>query len=213
MERRGTTITCFAHSLVRRAVSSMLRQSAPFRVSSPRHGSPASRRAPPMPTAGSILSPIPAADRAPSLLRITAVLSRDSRTASQTTSTPGRRRNDRAAIRKAEGGAGRWGRCDSSFLMLSTIVAVAMWILAVGEALRVSSPREGPLHPGQAAAQAYALTRSSLRKEYTAPLDHSPRACPSELAYWLELRVCVIASIADQVRRTSRISPATVSLD
>ena len=34
--------------------------------------------------------------------------------------------------------------------------------------MRVQSPREGPLRPGQAAAQAYALTRSSLRREYTA---------------------------------------------
>src|SRR2546426_9353070 len=113
-----------------------------------------------MPTAGSILSPIPAADRAPSLLRITAVLSRDSRTASHTTSTPGRRRNDRAAIRKAEGGAGRWGPCDSSFLMLSTIVAVSLWSLPPRGPREERFPHRGP----------FILVQPPLQP--TPPLDH-----------------------------------------
>src|SRR2546427_577201 len=136
VERRGTTITYFAPSPVRRAVSSALRQPAPLRVSSPRHGSPASRRAPPTPTAGSICSPSPAADRAPSLLRITAACSRDSRTASHTTFTPGRRRTARAAIRKARGEAGRGrGPCGSLFSP-SIIVAGPRGVLGARRADR-----------------------------------------------------------------------------
>src|SRR5437773_4109791 len=114
-----------------------LRRVAPWSPIFPHHGSLFASTAPPTPTPGSIASPRPAVERAPSLQRTTATCERDSRTASQTTSARVSRRNARAAIRSARGGTGRLrSRCDSTFFD-SLIVAVAI----------TSSPAALPSHP------------------------------------------------------------------
>src|SRR5262249_54556028 len=70
----------------------------------PSHGGPPARTDPPAPTAGSIRRPNALAGSTPATRRITAARDRDSRTASQIASTPGRPPHARTAPGSPAGG-------------------------------------------------------------------------------------------------------------
>ena len=95
--RRGTTMTVATPASVRNRRSAALRPPSAPSAARPRHGRPVLMTDPPTPTPGSIRSPRPGGSSTPAASRITAARERDSRTASQTTSAPVRRRKRAAA--------------------------------------------------------------------------------------------------------------------